>query len=70
MAKIPRTRVRVRASLTSDRLETVRRRKGLMKSFMMTEESELIPESRLDMAAARMAVINSPETPSGRAWIM
>jgi hypothetical protein len=33
-------------------------------------ESELIPESTLDIAAAKIPVMTIPETPCGRAWIM
>ena len=33
----------------------------------MTVASELIPESMLDIAAAKMAVISNPDTPLGNA---
>ena len=37
-----------------------------LKLVTHTEESALIPESTLDIAAAKMAVITRPETPLGR----
>ena len=41
-------------------------RNGFTKSFTITVEIELIPESMLDIAAAKIAVTINPETPLGR----
>ena len=39
---------------------------GFLKSLIITVAMELMPESMLDMAAAKTAVMSRPEMPAGR----
>ena len=66
----PKTMVNTRAIVTSPGILPFRCVRGLMKSLIKTVDNELIPESTLLIAAAKMAVIIKPDTPAGRHCIM
>ena len=69
-ATAPETRVRMRPRHTSWLSDLALARSGLIKSFTRTVDRELMPESMLDIAAAKMPVISRPDMPSGRACMM